>query len=149
MITALSINPLTAGTESNISLNVPVKQPAALEVEASMSQRTRHDFATICLYDDGVAAAKTPANIQINTIFQSSAVNGAAYTAVAGTNLTIVLNAPFKGYLSDWIHVTGLVDNRLNYPNLAVNYISYDKLTICAGFSDEVILPSLAATYTP
>lgn len=59
------------------------------------------------------------------------------------------MNTPFQGYLSDWIHVYGLVDNRLNYPNLAVNFISYDRKTICAAFSDEAALPSLAATDTP
>lgn len=115
-----------------------------------MSQRTRHDFATVCLFaNDADGADPVPDDIQINTIYQSSATNGAAYNATAGTTLTIVLNARFQGYLSDWIHVYGLVDNRLNYPNLAVNFISYDRLTITAAFSDEAALPSLAATYTP
>jgi hypothetical protein len=38
----------------------------------------------------------------------------------------------------------------LNYPNLAIKYISADRKTITAGFSDESALPSLAvATITP
>lgn len=150
VITALSMNPLTDDTESNITLDVPVTQPAAVEFEASMSQRVRHDFATVCLFaNESTGSRSIPNDIQINTIYQSSATNGAAYNAVAGTTLTIVLNSPFQGYLSDWIHVYGLVDNRLNYPNLAVNFISYDRLTITAAFSDEAALPSLAATYSP
>lgn len=150
VITALSLNPLTEDTESNITLDVPITQPASVEFEASMSQRVRHDLATVCLFaDDATGPKDLPADIQINTIYQSSATAGVAYNAVAGTVLTIVLNAPFQGYLSDWIHVYGLVDNRFNYPNLTVNFISYDRLTITAGFSDEAALPSLAATYSP
>lgn len=150
VITAISSSPLTDDSESNVVLDVPVKQPAALEIEASMSQRIRHDFATVCLFaNDTDGSDPTPDDIQINTIYQSSAVDGAAYNAVAGTTLTIVLNAPFMGYLTDWFHVFGLVDNRFNYPNLAINYISFDRKTICASFSDEVALPSLAATISP
>lgn len=145
------MDPKGDASESNIVLDVPVKQPAALEIEASVSQRIRHDFQTICLFSDDEVTGPdpVPAPIQINSIYQSTAVNGAAYNAVAGTVLTIVLNAPFQGFLSDWIHVYGLVDNRLNYPNLAVSYISYDRKTLTCGFSDEAALPSLAATYTP
>lgn len=150
VITSLSISPLTEDTESNITLDVPIVQPAAIEFEASMSQRVRHDFATVCLFaDDATGPKNIPADIQINTIYQSSATAGVAYNTVAGTTLTLVLNAPFQGYLSDWIHVYGLADNRLNYPNLTVNFISYDRLTITAAFSDEAALPSIAATYTP
>ena len=64
------MNPLTEDTESNITLEVPIIQPAALEIEASMSQRVRHDFATVCLFANGANGADPiPADIQINTIY--------------------------------------------------------------------------------
>jgi hypothetical protein len=149
-ILALSGSPETIG-ESTIVLDKPAAQPCALEFEGSIV-RTRHQFATAGLFENlnGVAdPTLTPINIV--SISQSNADNGAAYSAVAGTIVTIVLETalpqwpqPGAVYLSDWVHVTGLVDNRLNYPNLAVKFISADRKTITAGFSDEVALPSLA-----
>lgn len=149
-ITVLSGTPLTAG-ESRVTLDSPVRTPCSLEIEASMI-RARHQFATVTLYSnsaDGPDAVPDPINIL--SVYQSSADNGVAYNAVAGTIITIVLETalpayPAAGavYLSDWINVTGLVDNRLNYPNLAIKFISADRKTITAGFSDELALPSLA-----
>ena len=52
VITALSVTPLLDDGESNITVNAPVTQPAALEIEASMSQRVRHQFATIYLFEN-------------------------------------------------------------------------------------------------
>jgi len=153
VITALSITPLLDDGESNITVNSPVTQPAALEIEASMSQRVRHQFATICLFEnDDSGAYPVPADIEIASVYQSSADAGAAYNAVAGTILTIVLKSalPAGVFLSDWVHTYGLVDNRLNYPNLTIKFISYDRKTITCGFSDDSALPSLAvAAITP
>lgn len=153
VITALSVTPLLDDGESNITVDVPVTQPAALEIEASMSQRVRHQFATICLFEnDDSGAYPVPADIEIASVYQSSADAGAAYNAVAGTILTIVLKSalPAGVFLSDWVHTYGLVDNRLNYPNLAIKFISYDRKTITCGFSDDSALPSLAvAAITP
>lgn len=155
-ILALSGSPETIG-ESAIVLDKPAPQPCALEFEGSIV-RNRHQFATAGLFADlDTGPEPTLAPINITSIYQSSADNGAAYNAVAGTIVTIVLeNAlPAPGqigavYLSDWVHVDGLVDNRLNYPNLTVKFISADRKTITAGFSDEAALPSLAvATITP
>ena len=153
VITALAIGPLIDDAESNITVNVPVTQPAALEIEASMSQRVRHQFASIYLFgNDGAGPFHVPADIEIASVYQSSADAGVAYNAVAGTILTIVLKTalPAGVYLSDWVHTFGLVDNRLNYPNLVIKFISYDRKTITCGFSDDAALPSLAvADITP
>ena len=148
VITALSGGPLQSG-ESRITLDVPVNQPCALEIEASMI-RARQQFATIALYEDDDAPDVVPSPINILTISQSNAVQGAAYGA-AGTNVTLTLETalPEPGqmgavFLSDWINITGLVDSRLNYKNACINWISADRKTICFGFSDESALPSLA-----
>ena len=153
VITALAIGPLIDDAESNITVDVPVTQPAALEIEASMSQRVRHQFASIYLFEnDDAGPFPVPADIEIASVYQSSADAGVAYNAVAGTILTIVLKTalPAGVYLSDWVHTFGLVDNRLNYPNLVIKFISYDRKTITCGFSDDAALPSLAvAAITP
>lgn len=155
-IMALIGSVLDVGTDSTIVLDKSITQPGALEIEASMV-RARHKFATMTLYADDVTGPDAvPDPINITTIYQSNADFGVAYSAVAGTILTIVLETalPADGqngavFLSDWVHVDGLVDNRLNYPNLAIKYISPDRKTITCGFSDESALPSIAATYTP
>ena len=154
-VTALSGDPFTSG-ESNITLDKTVTQPARLEVEASMI-RAKHQFASVCLYGEGPGGAiQVPDPINIVAIYQSSADLGAAYNATAGTICTVVLQTALPGpeaanqvFLSDWVHITGLVDTRLNYQNACIKYISPDRKTITFGFSDEVALPSLAATYTP
>ncbi len=155
-ITALSGSPFTIG-ESTIVLDKPVLQPCAMEIEASMI-RARHQFATLALFaDSSPGADPVPDPINIVSIYQSNADNGVAYSAVAGTIVTITIDTalPLPGlggavYLSDWINVDGLIDNRLNYPNLAIKFISADRKTITAGFSDDVALPSLAVpTITP
>ena len=149
-ITALVGSPLVTG-ESRITLDSPVKMPCSLELEAS-AVRARHQFATVTLYSNSADGPDdTPDPVNITSIYQSSADAGVAYNAVAGTILTIVLETalpkypqPGAVYLSDWIHVDGLTDNRLNYPNLAIKFISADRKTITCGFSDEAALPSLA-----
>lgn len=149
VITALSVSPLVEDSASVIASKERMIQPCSLDIEASASQRIRHGFSAIDLVDNTTTTA-LPDDIEIASIYQSNADNGAAYSAVAGTIVTIVLSSPFQGYLSDWIHIYGLVDNRLNYPNLCIKYISYDRKTLTAGFSDEAALPSLAvATITP
>jgi hypothetical protein len=156
-VTALSCNPIMPG-ESRVWLNVPVHQPAALEVEASVI-RNRQQFATFTLFSNGLddAPAPVPSPINITSIYQSNADNGAAYSAVAGTICTIVLETALPDYpsadavyLSDWVNITGLVDTRLNYQNCAIKFISADRKTITFGFADEAALPSLAiAAITP
>lgn len=156
-VTALSASPLTAG-ESSVLLDAAVLLPCALEIEASVSQRVRHQFSTMSLFENANAGPDVvPAPINIVSIHQSTADFGTAYTAVAGTIVTVVLETalpdsaqPGAVFLSDWVHITGLVDSRLNYQNLCIKFISRDRKTITAGFSDETALPSLAiSTVTP
>ena len=149
VVLALSSNPTVEDSESFVIVSAPVLPPAALDIEASISQRVRHDFATVSLFDG--ESHTVPSDINIVTAYQCSATDGAAYNATAGTVLTLILDTalPASVFLSDWVHVYGLVDNRLNYPNLCIRWISLDRKTIVCGFSDEAALPSLAATYTP
>ncbi len=154
-ITALSASPLYPG-ESRIVVDAPVKQPCVLEFEGSVV-RNRQQFVSAGLFADAPDGPDVSPVINIVSISQSSALLGAAYTGSAGTNITIVLETPLPApgepgavFLSDWFSVVGLVDSRLNYQNAAVNFISSDRKVICAGFSDEVALPSLAiAAVTP
>lgn len=142
--------PLSPG-ESKVVVNAPVKQPCVLEFEGSIV-RNRQQFVSAGLFADGADGPDVVPNpINIVSIHQSSATLGAAYTGSAGTNCTVVLETalpkpgqPGAVYLSDFVHITGLVDSRLNYQNCAINFISSDRKVICFGFSDEAALPSLA-----
>ena len=155
-ITALSASPLSPN-ESRIVVNAPVRQPCALEFEGSIV-RNRQQFVSAGLFaDDAAGPDVVPVPANIASISQSSATGGAAYTGSAGTVCTVLLDTalpspgqPGAVYLSDWVHVTGMVDSRLNYQNCAISYISPDRKVITFGFSDEVALPSLAiALVTP
>lgn len=156
-VIALSADPINPG-ESRVMMNVPVTQPCALEVEASVI-RNRQQFATMTLFSNGEDGVPVPVPDPINivSIYQSSADAGAAYNATAGTIVTVVLETALPAYpsdaavyLSDWIHINGLVDNRLNYQNACIKFISADRKTITFGFADEAALPPLAiATITP
>lgn len=149
-ITSLSAGPLQTG-ESRVTLNVPVQIPCALEVEASCI-RNRHQFSTLTMFSNGDDGESSPAPAPINiiSISQSTADAGAAYTAVAGTIVTLALETALPSglhdgtYLSDWVHIAGLVDSRLNYQNACIKFISADRKTVTFGFSDEAALPSLA-----
>ena len=156
-ITAISGSPLTSGESVAINTNQAVQQPCALEIAGSFV-RTGVSFATISLFSNGPNGPDSvPANINIVDVSQSNAVQGAAYSAVAGTILRITLASALPAigannavFIGDWVNITGLVDNRLNYPNSCINYISPDRTVITVGFSDEVALPSLAVpTITP
>lgn len=150
IVTAMSGGPLQVG-ESTITLDVPVEQPCALEIEAS-AIRARQQFSSVCLFENADAGpAPVPDPINITSIYQCSADAGAAYNATAGTICTVVLESALPGhgspgavYLSDWIHISGLVNTRLNYQNACIKFISANRKTITFGFSDEIALPSLA-----
>ena len=155
-ITSLSANPLLPG-ESRIVIDKMLRQPCVLEFEGHIV-RNKHQFVSAGAYADAETGPEpTLEPINIVSIYQSSAVAGAAYNATAGTTATLVLETalpeyPAHGavYLSDWINIYGLIDSRLNYQNAAINWISPDRKVVCVGFSDEVALPSLAiATVTP
>jgi hypothetical protein len=156
-IVAISGSPLTVGEAVAVDTRNRVLQPCALEVAASFV-RTGISFATASLFANGPAGQDpVPAPINIVSCYQSSAVLGAAYNATAGTvmHITLATALPSVGannavFIGDWINITGLVDNRLNYANACINYISPDRTVIAVGFSDEAALPSLAvAAITP
>lgn len=156
-IVAVSASPLTTGESFVVNTNKTVAQPAAMEIAASFV-RTGISFATAALFSNAdYGPDPVPSPINIVSCYQSSAVLGAAYNATAGTVMHITLATELAGvgtnqgvFVGDWINITGLVDNRLNYPNACINYISPDRTIIAVGFSDEVALPSLAvATITP
>lgn len=150
-IVALSSSPMTTG-ESKVTVNADIPIPARFEFEIGISQRARHQFGSAALYRDAESGPEPiPDPIAIVGISQSSADLGVAYTGTAGTIVTIDLETALPGegeadrvYLSDLVHVVGLVDSRLNYQNLCIKFISQDRKRICAGFSDEAALPSLA-----
>ena len=154
-VLALSGGPLTHG-ESRVTLAHAAQQPCALEIEASVV-RNRQQFVTAALFDNAGAIDPVPEPINIVSIYQSSAGQGAAYNSTAGTTCTIVLETalpapgtPGAVYLSDWVHIVGLVDTRLNYQNACISFISPDRKTLTVGFSDELVLPSVAiAPVTP
>lgn len=154
-VTALSSSPLVADTESTIVVEAPVKQPCSVEIEASVI-RARHQFASMGVFANADAGpAPVPDPINVVSIYQSTADFGAVYNAVAGAIVTITLDAPLPGigdprcvYLSDWVHVVGLVDTRLNYQNLAIKYISADRKTITGSYADDTVIPTLAIPLT-
>ena len=155
-VLALSGSPTQVG-ESVMVFDAQLMQPCAVDVELS-TIRARHQFTMLSLFEDGDdGASPVPSPINITSIYQSSADNGAAYNATAGTICTVVLEtalppigAAAAVFLSDWIHIAGLVDTRLNYQNACIKFISADRKTITFGFSDEAALPSLAvAAITP
>lgn len=156
-ILALSANPITDNSNSAIKLNATARTSCELEVEYSVN-RFRHQFASIALYANKDAGADpVPDPINISSIYQCSAINGAAYNSTAGTVITIVLDSPLPGvgspacvYLSDWIHVDGIIDSRLNVKNATISYISPDRKTLTVGYSDDAALASIAiATVSP
>lgn len=150
-IIAMSSSPLTTGESVVINTQSAVVQPCSMEIAASFV-RTGISFATASLFANAETGPDAvPAPINIVSCYQSSATQGAAYNAVAGTIMHMTLSSalPAVGsnqavYAGDWINIAGLVDNRLNYANACINYISPDRTVIAVGFSDEVALPSLA-----
>jgi len=156
-ILALSGNPLTTG-ESNIYGKAGVMQPAALEAALTFVHAAQH-FAILSLFENPAAGpAPLTDPINITSIYQCSNSYGGAYNATAGTHVTINLETalPEIGgnrsiYLGDWINVTGLTGDYvgLNYQNLCIYYISYDRKTIACQVADESTVGSAARTVTP
>lgn len=150
-IVALSASPLTAGESVVVNTSKWVMQPAQMEFAGSFV-RTWSSFATATLFANWPSGPDpVPAPINIVSCYQSSAVQWAAYNAVAGTIMHMTLSTPVPNiwvnnavFIGDWINITGLNDNRMNYQNACINYISPDRLVIAVGFSDEAALPSLA-----
>lgn len=157
-ITVLSASPLTTGESYVVNYSKAVPQPCALEFAGSFKQ-TGVSFATAALFanDPVTGPDSVPSPINIISAYQSSAVDGASYNAVAGNALHLVLETalPSAGsnqavFVGDWINITGFADTRINYPNACINFISPNRKTVSVTFSNEVALPSLSiAVVTP
>lgn len=152
-ITVLSASPLTTGESYVVNYNKPVVQPCSMEFAGSFVRGGGIGFATASLFANSEAGADSVPNpINIVSYYQSSAGQGAANTTTAGTIMHILLETPVPAigannavFSGDWINITGLVDNRFNYSNACINFISADRKTIAVGFSDEVALPSIVS----
>ena len=136
-IVAVSSSPLFAGESSVTNIKKGVKQPCSMELAGSFV-RTGVSFATASLFANGENGPDpVPSPINIVSCYQSNAAQGAAYSGVAGTIMHMTLESalPAVGtnsavFIGDWVNITGLVDNRLNYPNACINYISPDRTVI-------------------
>ena len=157
-INVISSSPLTTGESYVVNYSKAVLQPCALEFAASFKQ-TGVSFATVALFANNpvTGADAVPSPINIISAYQSSAVDGASYNAVAGTVLHLVLESalPSVGsnqavFVGDWVNITGFADSRINYSNACIAFISANRKTISVTFSNEAALPSLAiAAITP
>jgi len=151
-ITALSASPLITGESYVVNTNKAVQQPCAMEVACSFVRGGGIGFATASLFaNDPVTGADTvPTPINIVSYYQSSADASAPNTGVAGTVLTLNLETPLPSvgsnqavFIGDWVNITGLVDNRFNYPNACISFIDPTRKIICIKYSDEANLPSI------
>lgn len=133
--TEVSMNPLSIGDEqTTIEYKTPFKIPCYAEIEASMSQRPKGQYAIMEITDKDASYLDNPIEYTFASLSQSA------------TTLTAVINAPFDGYLGSWVDIYGLADNRFNYTNLCVASISTDKLTLTFTVSDENTLTSLTTS---
>lgn len=146
-VTALSIDPLNENKQSIITMTgiQPASVPHYFEVEASIAQRVRGPYALIEAIERGTSA---PA---IQSWPLASIQQG-------GSTITLIFNTAPSVYLGDFLSISGVSDNRLNYHNLVVGTISQDGLTITSTVSDDATLPPVTvgplltqgtATYFP
>ena len=143
--TEISMNPLSVGDEQTIiEYKTPFQFPCYSEIEASMSQRVKGQYAVMEITDKDDTFLDTP--IEYSVV--SSYVNNFGTTVTTGqttTTLTIAIDSAFDGYLGSWVDLYGFLDNRFNYTNLCVASISTDKKTLTFTVSDEATITSLTA----
>lgn len=142
-VVSVSMDPLTAGTTSTITIGEGAYAPCRFEVEMSLNQRVKGVLSVVELVDITDDTVPPLASSAITSIQQAT------------TTLTVVLSTPFNGNLGDLFNVSGVPDSRLNYANCVVSSISIDKQTVQCTVSDEASLPSLtvgpfaSGTFTP
>lgn len=143
--TEVSIDPLSdRDTQTVIEYQVPFNYPCTMEISASMSQRTKGDYAVIEITDKDTSYVDAPIEYSIVASYTNKA--GTVVTSGQnGTTLTLVLDSAFDGYLGSWVDCYGFLDNKFNYTNLAVATISADKRALTFTTSDEATIPSFTA----
>ena len=143
--TEISLDPLSASeTQTVIEYKTPIKFPSYVEVECSVSQRTKGDYFVMELTDKDTSLVDLPTEYNIVASYTDN--TGTVYTTgQTTTTLTVCLDAPFDGYLGSWVDIYGLIDNRFNYTNLNVGTISSDRKRLMFIYSDEGTISSLTA----
>lgn len=133
--TEISMSPLSTGDEQTlVEYRKPFSLPFYSEIEASMSQRPKGQYAVMEITDKDTSYVDEPTEYTFTSVSQTT------------TTLTVALNAAFDGWLGSWVDIYGLLDNRFNYTNLCVASISSDKKTLTFTTSDEATITSLTAT---
>ena len=133
--TEVSIDPLAPSeTQTIIEAKTPFQYPAYSEITASLSQRTKGDYAVMEITDKDMTFVDIPTEFNIVSMSQTT------------TTLTVTIDGVFDGWIGSWVDIYGLVDNRFSYTNLAVATISSNYKTLTFTTSDETTLPSLTAS---
>ena len=133
--TEISMSPLSTGDEQTlVEYRKPFSLPFYSEIEASMSQRQKGQYAVMEITDKDTSYIDEPTEYTFTYVSQTT------------TTLIVALNAAFDGWLGSWVDIYGLLDNRFNYTNLCVASISSDKKTLTFTTSDEATITSLTAT---
>ena len=127
---ALTLDPASSPSYSEIRSAKVIDSPGEVSAHVSMSQRVRLDVGTMALVDRS-ATLPAPEGIGIASITQAT------------TTCTVVLTSPFQGRIGDLVDIVGSPDNRLWYQFAPVATISEDGLTLTIQFTDSGAIPPL------
>ena len=128
----LSVDPLIENQTSYIELGEPVAMPFEVSAEIAISNRTNGAYFNFELVNADDAVTPDYTTNAISSIQQTT------------TTLTISSLTQFQVDADDWINITGVIDNRLNYSNAVVASVSTDKLTITVTVANDATIPSLS-----
>lgn len=120
---ALSLDPLSAGTESYVETDAIFKMPLDIGIGLHASQRTLGQELTMMVVngDEGVAPVG-PSDLTISAISQTT------------TTLTVTTSTPHNLKVGSRIGIYGVLDSRFNYPSLVVsNTTSLTQFVATAG----------------
>ena len=96
----------------------------------ALSQRIRFDVPYAGLIDTSNTAIPSQTSWNISSISQST------------TTVSVTLTTVFTFPIGTLIHVVETIDNRINYLNCPVSWVSEDQLQIQFTFSDSASIPS-------
>lgn len=128
----LSLDPLSAGTETYIESVANYEMPIELAIGAHMSQRTLGQEFSVEIVDTDQELEPVP-DLAISTLNQAT------------TTLTIVTTAPHGLTPGKSIGIRGFADSRANYPSLVVASIP-NATTFTATAGPGGTIPSLTLT---